>query len=193
MKQSIILLGILFLAACAPTQSTTSTVATPTREGSVISDDTGGDNGSVIGDPGIGFGVSDLPNTPFAALVTGATEVTVTGDGAYGCENGVYVIRSSVDSFPQISLILPANAEAGNFELETNQGDGSNASASLFLEDGRAFAAGVDGILVIVNLATAPTGIVSGSFDFTANNGSDEVQVQGQFNMIAAVDTIFCE
>jgi hypothetical protein len=195
MKTSGILLLLLFLVACTPPQSNPANgLPTPTREGSVISDDTGGDNGSVIGDPGIGFGVDELPNTPFAALVTGAVEITVTGDGSYGCENGVYVIRSSASDFPQISLILQREpAEGSTYELGTNQGDGSNNSATLFLEDGRAYAAGVDGLLIIDSLATAPTGLVTGSFDFTANNGSGEVQVRGQFNFMAAPNTVFCD
>jgi hypothetical protein len=197
MKQLLALL-ILFLAACTAAPNTsnptneTSNLPTPTREGSVISDDTGGDNGSVIGDPGFGFGENELPNTPFAALVTGALEITVTGDGAFGCENGVYVIRSSASDFPQVSLILPANAEAATYELADNQGDGSVASASLFLQDGRVYAANVEGLLVVVNIASAPMGQISGSFDFTAHNGSDEVNVRGQFNMIAAPDAVFC-
>ena len=195
MKPSIILLALVFLAACTanPTPtSNTGALPTPSREGSVITDDTGGDNGSVIGDPGFGFGENELPNAPFAALVTGAVELTVTGDGAYGCENGVYVIRSSASDFPQVSIILPTSPEAATYELVNNAGDGSTASGSLFLADGRVYAAGVSGVLVMVNVADAPTEQVSGSFDFTANNGSEEVEVRGQFNLIAAPDAAFC-
>jgi hypothetical protein len=192
MKKGIILLLITLLAACtaSPNTSPTSAVATPTREGSVISEATGEAN-DVIGDPGIGFGISDLPNAPFAALVTGDVEITVTGDGSYGCENGTYVIRSSAGDFPQISLILPIGNSTGQFELGNN--DGQNASASLFLADGRAFAGGIEGLLIVNSIATAPTQLVTGNFVFEATNGGDNVEVSGQFNFMAGVDTVFCE
>lgn len=189
------LILLLALVACTPTTGspTADTIPTPTREGSVITGETNGDNGSVTGDLGIGFGVSELPNTPFAALVTGAEAISISGDGAFGCENGLYVIRSSASDFPQVSLILPSNASTGEFALSTNQGDGATASASLFFADGRVFAGGVDGLLVIESLATAPTQQIIGSFVFTANNGGAEVEVQGQFSFIALPTTVFCE
>lgn len=192
MKQSIFALCIIILAACTPGSSTnpTSALPTPSREGSVISEATGEAN-DVIGDPGIGFGISDLPNAPFAALVTGDADITVTGDGAYGCENGVYVIRSSAGDFPQVSLFLPVGGGTGQFELVNN--DGMNASASLFLADGRAFAGGIEGLLIVNSIATAPTQLVSGNFVFSATNGGDNVEVSGQFNFMAGVDTVFCE
>lgn len=192
MKKAIILLCMMILAACTPSPNTspTSALPTPSREGSVIEAVTEESN-DITGDPGSGFGVDELPNTPFAALVTGDVEISVTGDGAFACENGVYVIRSSVGDLPQISLILPANASTGQFELHNN--DGVNASASLFLADGSVFAGGIDGLLIINSIATAPTQLVEGNFVFEANNGGDNVEVQGQFSFMAGVNTVFCE
>lgn len=198
LKRFALLLLIVSLVACAPvatdtpdlTDNPTDNHPTPTREGDVSNDD--GDI-EVSGDPGSGFGLGDASaEGAFTAEITGAEEVSISETGVINCENNVYVIRPSLDSFPQISLILPQGASPGNFNLVNNTGDGTVATASLFFEDGRVFAVAVEGILIVNDLATQAGQSVSGSFDFSASSGAETINVRGEFDFVSGEDAIYC-
>lgn len=213
LKQVFLLALIWLLVACSPTTSTedandisdnsgselnlTSIPVTiapttennsdpiPTREG--VTTDVSSDSGS-------GFGLDDAvpQGSGFTAEIDGAETLTVSGIGVINCENNVYVIRASLDSFPQISLILPGNASPGNFTLVNNPGDGSAASATVFFEDGRVFATAIDGILIINALATEPGQAVSGNFDFSARSSSQTINASGEFEFVSGEDAVYC-
>lgn len=191
-RSLLILLLILLITACTPTTGTPANnnsggAPTPTREG----DDNGGIE--VSGDPGSGFGLGDAPEgTGFVAQLDGAETLDVRGAGTINCENGVYVIRADMSSFPQISLILPSGASPETFTLANNTGDGSVASANVFFEDGRVFAATVEGILIINDLATSPNQPVRGSFDFSASSGAQMINARGEFDFMSGENAVYC-
>ena len=194
MHKILVLLLILVMSACAPTTSTTPDpnnntggAPTPTREG----DDSGGVD--VSGDPGSGFGLGDAPEgTGFVAQLDGAETADITGAGAINCENGMYVIRADMSSFPQISLILPSGASPETFTLANNTGDGSVASGTVFFEDGRVFATNVEGILIINEIANSPNQTVRGSFDFSASSGAETINARGEFEFMSGADAVYC-
>jgi len=185
LKQALIFLTLIAIASCTPsdTVNNSDSAPIPTREGDI----------EVSGDPGSGFGLGDASNdSGFVAEMSGAETETLSGAGTINCENSVYVIRPSLDSFPQISLILPGNATPGTFTPVNNPGDGSAASASVFFEDGRVFATGIEGILIVNDLATAPGQAVSGNFDFSARSNSESISVRGEFDFISTEDAVYC-
>ncbi len=186
----VILIIIALLGACAPTTTTDTTgnnEPVPTREGASA------DDIEVSGDPGSGFGLGDAgADGGFIAELSGASNESLSGRGVINCENNVYVIRPALDMFPQVSLILPTGATPDNYTLANNQGDGSAASASVFFADGRVFAANVNGIVIINNLATQAGQPVSGSFDFSASSGSQTIDARGEFDFISGEDAIYC-
>ena len=188
LKQLMIMLILIVIASCTPSDTVnnnTDSGATPTREGD--------SDIEVSGDPGSGFGLSDESDDGgFVAELSGAETETLSGAGIINCENSVYVIRPSLDSFPQISLILPRDAGTGSFNLVNNPGDGSAASATVFFDDGRVFAIGVDGILIVDAIATEAGQAVQGSFDFSASSGSEIIDARGEFDFISGEDTIYC-
>ena len=198
-RSLLILLLMLAITACAPTttepsnptsipnNNDTNNAPTPTREGDDSNDI------EVSSDPGSGFGLGDdSDSTGFTAQLDGAETLDVSGAGTINCENGVYVIRANMSSFPQLSLILPSGASPETFNLANNMGDGSVASASVFFEDGRVFAASVDGILIINDLATSPNQTVRGSFDFSASSGSQTINARGEFDFVSGDDAVYC-
>ncbi|MGJ3238846.1 MAG: hypothetical protein ACFE0Q_09090 [Anaerolineae bacterium] len=179
------------LVACVPTTTTViddDDEPIPTREGVIE----GGED-SITGDPGSGFGLDDENLVEgFVAELNGTQAVTVAGEGTLTCENGVPVIRASIDDFPQVAIILTSGATPGNYTLQDNPGDGSAASATVFLEDGRAFANEVEGLAVINDLATETGQPVIGSFDFSASSGTETISARGEFNFSADADSTFC-
>lgn len=210
-KQLLLLSVISLLVACVPVTSTpiSSTggdvAPSPTREGAENIDsepiptregveNTESDNSEATPvDSGSSFGLNEASQgTGFTADIDGAETLTINENGTINCENNVYVIRGALDTFPQVSLILPDNASLGNFNLVNNPGDGSAASATVFFQDGRAFASSVDGILIIEALATQAGQAVTGSFDFSAGSGSQTINVRGEFNFISGDNSVYC-
>jgi hypothetical protein len=200
MKQVIFITLLTIISACTPLAESTleaspvatiDSLPTPSREGQVS-----GNTDEIVGDPGSGFGLNVLGENQsengFVAQTEGAVRISITGIGSINCENAVYVIRPNLNTFPQVSLILPQSARPTNYTLVENTGDGTVASASLFLADGSVFAEAVEGLLIINELASAANQAVKGSFDFTASNGLSQVAVRGTFDFISAADADYC-
>ncbi len=182
---------LLFAIGCTPaatptatpdsTQPTT-TEPTPTAEG---------DTSSVTGDPGSGFAMEGgLQGTGFQAVIDGAVQATMSGQGYYACENSMYVIRPLPDGLQQVTLILPANIVPGVYRLVDMGGSGPAATVSF--SDGQVYAGRVDGVLVLNSVASAPDQNVSGSFDFTASNGAGEVSARGEFDFTSQSGVLYC-
>ena len=149
---------VLLVSACTTggSDAPANNEPVPTREGV----DAG--SGSIEGDVFDGSG--------FFAVLEGAESLVVEDEGTINCENGGYVIRPAINTFPQISLILPVNSGAGNYPLVNNSGDGSVATATVFFNDGRVFASAIDGILIVNSLASSAGQVVSGTFDFSGSS-----------------------
>ncbi|MEO1288613.1 MAG: hypothetical protein AAFV93_12660 [Chloroflexota bacterium] len=191
MMRLIVTLLLIALSACAPTTSSptsdnTNTDPIPTREGVDNSDE-------VTGDPGSGFGLGDAGSEAgFTADLSGAITATLANAGTINCENNGYVIRGSLDSFPQISLILPIGASPDTFTLSDNTGDGSVATATVFLQDGSVYASNVEGILIVNDLATEAGQAVKGSFDFSASSSNNRINARGEFDFISSENAVYC-
>lgn len=206
-KRYLIVMLIGLLAACAPTETDSPTVAvtsdepvaaTPTRENDAeaasVSIPTANSDNSLQGDPGsdAGFQVAAAQDG-FQFSLFGATTAEDIGAGVLNCENGQMVIRATNGDFPQITLILPQGSGTGEFTLHDHSLTGDSASASVFLADGSVFAADVEGILIVDALADAIAEEVRGSFDFSASSGTSLINARGEFDFVADAQDSFCE
>lgn len=185
---------LLILAACspaeptpAPTSTSRGSIATPTREGALSAPN---DSGEVQGDPGSGFGFETTFAGGFEAIVAGGRSAVMDGNGYFACENDQYVIRPSDDGLQQVTLIVNPGVRPGTHQLG-NQG-ASAASAMVAFDDGAVYAGDVQGLLVLNNIAAAPEQRVRGSFDFRASNGTDTVNVAGEFDFMSASRVRYC-
>lgn len=192
----LLLLTLLIVAACTPTDTTLptqavlpdgntagSSVPTPTREGA---------SEAVVGDAGSGFGFENSADAPFYATISGAIDAQIGGEGYIACENGRYTVRTSPQGLEQVTLILPPQPATGTYNLRDNSSDTASVSATVSFDDGAVYAGNIDGILILDTVATANGEGISGTFDFSASNGAGSIMVRGELDFSATADATFC-
>ncbi len=167
--------------------------AQPTSEPGIILPGEG--EMTLIGDPPGGSNPdTSTQGRGFVAQLSGpAFSGEIVEAGYIGCENDRYVIRSSNENFPQVTLILPPDVTPGTYSFGDMSRDPAAASASVTLADNQVFAGSVIGTLILNTVASAPGEVVSGSYDFSASNGESNLSVEGSMEFRAAEGTVFCQ
>jgi hypothetical protein len=195
-RLSLIIIMMLIMSACTSTTSTNTSTNTPapnnnTNSGGEPTPTREGDSGAdITGDPGSGFGFGALlQGDGFAALAEGSgINLEFNDAGSYGCENGnTYALRPATGEFPQLTIILPTDITSGTFTV----GD-DNISASLATAENSVYAGIIAGILVLENVPASSAERITGNFDVDLSNGSNTVNVRGEFDFVIGEDTVFC-
>lgn len=164
--------------------------ATPTREGNFspapatpVSDAPGD---GAPGSGAIDIVTGDLPELVgdgFAVRVTGAINEEWTAEGVASCASDGFVVASAN---ARLTLTMPIMARAGLFDLGVNV-DTQSARPVYVAPGNVAYTQAVEGVLVLDSLNLSDGGRIQGSFDFSASDGTNDVNLSGQFDLPASL------